>query len=29
VDLETEKVEDGTGVSIDERIVTIGTVVFE
>ena len=29
VDLETEKVEDGTGFAIDERIVTIATVVVE
>jgi hypothetical protein len=29
VDLETEKVEDGTGFAIDQRIVTIATVVLE
>lgn len=29
VDLETEKVEDGTGFAIEERIVTIATVVLE
>ena len=29
VDIETEKVEDGTGFAIDERIVTIATVVLE
>jgi hypothetical protein len=29
VDVETEKVEDGTGFAIDQRIVTIATVVLE
>ncbi len=29
VDLEIEKVEDGTGFAIDQRITTIGTVVLE
>jgi hypothetical protein len=29
VDIETEKVEDGTGFAIDQRIVTIATVVLE
>ncbi|MGD1069188.1 MAG: hypothetical protein ABSB15_03525 [Bryobacteraceae bacterium] len=29
VDIETERVEDGTGFAIDERIVTIATVVLE
>ena len=29
VDIETEKVEDGTGFAIDERITTIATVVLE
>jgi hypothetical protein len=29
VDLETEKVEDGTGFAIDQRITTIATVVLE
>ena len=29
VDLDTEKVEDGTGFAIDQRIVTIATVVLE
>jgi hypothetical protein len=29
VDIEVEKVEDGTGFAIDERIVTIATVVLE
>jgi hypothetical protein len=29
VDLETEKVEDGTGFAIDQRVVTIATVVLE
>jgi len=29
VDLETEKVEDGTGFAIDQRILTIATVVLE
>ena len=29
VDIETEKVEDGTGFAIDQRIMTIATVVLE
>jgi hypothetical protein len=29
VDLDVEKIEDGTGFAIDQRIVTIGTVVLE
>lgn len=29
VDVETEKVEDGTGFAIDQRVVTIATVVLE